>query len=76
MERHSCQRKYSLLKSLYWQEIEVVSEKESKVNLRKEKYSFSPWLKGQRTKHFCSVVVLSAFFFFFSLFKEINTCFS
>ena len=60
-----------------WQEIEVVNEKESKVNLRERKYSFSPWLRGKRTKHFLfSFGFFLAFFFFFFTFKEINTRFS
>lgn len=55
--------KIQLSEKSYWQEIEVVSEKESKVNLRERKYFFSPWLRGQRTKHF-----LFGFGFFLAFF--------
>ena len=63
--------KIELSEKSYWQEIEVVSEKESKVNLRERKYFFSPLLRGQRTKHFLFFGFFLAFFL-----TEINTCFN
>lgn len=67
--------KVQLLEKSYWQEIEVVSEKESKVNLRKESIPFHHGLGVKELSIFCCGFFL-AFFFFFFTYKEINTCFS
>lgn len=63
--------KVQLLEKSYWQEIEVVSEKESKVNLRKESIPFHHGLRVKELSIFCSVVgSFLLFFFFFSLLRR------